>query len=82
MKMAAWIGLCIHANSQTSCLNTGHINYEAKDAKQRNNPATPLLPDTKDDLQKCAQARDEENVVNEPTLGQAVVLQTQALGEN
>lgn len=39
-------------------------------------------PDAEDDLQQGAQARDEENGINEATLDQAVVLQTQPLRED
>lgn len=39
-------------------------------------------PDAEDDLQQGAQARDEENGINELTLDQAVVLQTQPLRQD
>lgn len=40
------------------------------------------LPDSKGDLQEGAEARDEENAVDEVTLGQAVVLEAQPLRKN
>lgn len=41
-----------------------------------------VLPDTKGDLQQGTQARDEENAVNEVTLGQVVILEAQSLRKN